>query len=368
MCAAVLNDSEKKRFVDRIRAVTFREARDAGASFISRSWVALRLGRSEDFVKRNWNKSLDDCEAKFKGGRPEVLSQESKNIVIEGSCRRKKSCTQLSQEIQQRRGKTRSREVVRLFRQRQGLKAWHEIPKPRKTQLNIENRLWFVDFLREWDEGSFLHLAVSDEFFVYVTRRPNFQNDRIWSLTPDEIPDEERHRELVKSPECVGVFLLFTARRMMWVMKPRGQSWDGDYFREKILTECVIPFLQDPQNVLDVTQVTFLHDKAPCMKALRTQNLLKDNNIDFFGNEEWPGNSPDLNVCENVGSILKDKVEKRMMSEPLATRFSRTRMEEHIDAVLREMEFDTELFESLLSSYPARLQAVRDANGGNTEY
>ena len=35
MCAAVLNDSEKKRFVDRIQAVTFREGRDTSASFIS---------------------------------------------------------------------------------------------------------------------------------------------------------------------------------------------------------------------------------------------------------------------------------------------------------------------------------------------
>ena len=74
MCAAVLNNSEKKRFVDRTRAVTFLEVRDAGVSFISRFWVALWLGRSEDFVKRNWNKSLDDCEAKSAGGRPEVLS------------------------------------------------------------------------------------------------------------------------------------------------------------------------------------------------------------------------------------------------------------------------------------------------------
>ena len=98
----------------------------------------------------------------------------------------------------------------------------------------------------------------------------------------------------------------------------------------------VIPYLQDPQNVLDVTQVTFLHDKAPCMKALQTQNLLKDNNIDFFGNEEWPGNSPNLSACENAGSILKDEVEERMLSEPLATKHSRTKMEEHIDTVLRE--------------------------------
>ena len=67
----------------------------------------------------------------------------------------------------------------------------------------------------------------------------------------------------------------------------------------------------------------------------------------------------DLNACENVGSILKDEVEKRMLSE-LATRYSHIKMEEHIDAVLRGMEFNTELFESLLSSYLARLQAVRD--------
>ena len=103
------------------------------------------------------------------------------------------------------------------------------------------------------------------------------------------------------------------------------------------------------------------------MKVLRTQNLLKDNNIDFFGNEEWPSSSPNLNACENIGSILKGKVEKRMLSEHLATRYSRTKMEEHINAVLRGMEFNTELFESLLSSYPACLRAVRDVNGGNIE-
>ena len=141
MCSALLNDSEKKRFVDRFRAVTFCEAHNTGVSFISHPWVALQLERSEDIVKFNWNKSLDDCEAKFAGGRPEVSSQESKDIVIEGSCRRKKSCTQFNQEIQQRCGKTRSQEVIRLFHQRQGLKAWHEILKPCKTQLNIEDRL-----------------------------------------------------------------------------------------------------------------------------------------------------------------------------------------------------------------------------------
>ena len=57
-----------------------------------------------------------------------------------------------------------------------------------------------------------------------------------------------------------------------------------------------------------------------------------------------------------------------MLSEPLATWYSHTKMEEHIYAVLRGMEFNSEFFESLLSSYTARLQVVRDTSGGNTEY
>ena len=79
--------------------------------------VASRLGRSEDFIKRNWNKTIDDCEMKFAVGRPDVSN-------------------------------------------------------------------------------------------------------------------EERYRELIKNPECVSEFLLFTPQRMMWITKSRGQSWDGEYFRE----------------------------------------------------------------------------------------------------------------------------------------
>ena len=42
--------NEEVRHVDRIRAITFREARDAGAEFITRRWVAYRIRRSEQFA------------------------------------------------------------------------------------------------------------------------------------------------------------------------------------------------------------------------------------------------------------------------------------------------------------------------------
>ena len=69
----------------------------------------------------------------------------------------------------------------------------------------------------------------------------------------------------------------------MWVIKEKGQSWNGQYFRDVVLAEHVIPFLNDKRNVLSVPDTTFLHDRAPCLKALATQNMLKANKIDFLG-------------------------------------------------------------------------------------
>ena len=56
-----------------------------------------------------------------------------------------------------------------------------------------------------------------------------------------------------------------------------------------------------------------LHDRAPCMSALETQMLLTDKGIDFFGNSVWPGNSPDLNPAENLGAVVKQRVEENFL-------------------------------------------------------
>ena len=79
---SILQDSERKCYLDHIHAAVFHGARDVGAAFITCSWVALRLMQSEDFVKRNWRKATEDCEIEFRDGQPEQLSQESKNVVL----------------------------------------------------------------------------------------------------------------------------------------------------------------------------------------------------------------------------------------------------------------------------------------------
>lgn len=355
-------DSEKKRWISRVMGITFRIAKDQEPGTISRSWVAKFLNRSEDFVKRNWNKDPFDCE--MDSAPPQVktaLSLESQEIITSGLAKERKSIRGLQKEIERVRGKKKSTTTIHRFLHSIGAQAFHQTPAPRISEKNKEDRLWFCDFLKNWDEDDFLFLAPSDEFFVYEDRRPNFQNDRIWAQNINDIPEELKLREKSKHPSCVGIFLMFTAKRLMWVIKDKGQSWDGTYFRDVVLVQHVIPFLKNPGNVLNVNETTFLHDRAPCMKAFATQNLLKANQIDFFGNSEWPGASPDLNACEHMGSIVKDRVEKRI-------HMSRENLRTALDHVLKELEFDTDLFISLLRSYPERMNAVRKAGGGHTSY
>ena len=50
--ARLINDTEENRYVDRIKAIAWREAKDAGASFITKTWIAARLHCSVSWVNR----------------------------------------------------------------------------------------------------------------------------------------------------------------------------------------------------------------------------------------------------------------------------------------------------------------------------
>ena len=139
----------------------------------------------------------------------------------------------------------------------------------------------------------------------------NYQNDRIWAKNVEDLEDDERYREMVKNQACIGIFIIFTAKKLHWVIKDKGESWTGQYFRDVILMQHTFAFLNDEENVIDLDNVIFAHDKAPCMRANMTQHLIRDSNIKFSGNDIWPGNSGDLNVTKHVGSIIKNEVEKK---------------------------------------------------------
>jgi hypothetical protein len=359
-------DSEEQRVSDRIKCIAFREARDGGATFITRQWIADKISRSTRFVTEWWERSYDDCFADYSQcGRKLKLSEASQNLIRNASGKQKKSSYTLVKEIAAKHKEYVTPKTIDNYRHREGLKPFHVIPKPLKTETHISDRLWFCDWLRDWSREDFLHLAPSDEFYVWTIRRPNYQNDRIWAQS---IEDDERYREMVKNQACIGIFIIFTAKKLHWVVKEKGESWTGQYFRDVILMQHAFPFLKNEENVIDLDQVIFVHDKEPCMRANMTQHLLKENDITFWGNDIWPGNSPDLNVAEHIGTKIKDEVERKLLLETVENRYKQEILEKHLIDVLNDMESNVELFENLLCSYPSRLQAVRNAIGRHTDY
>uniref|UniRef100_A0A915KFZ1 Uncharacterized protein n=1 Tax=Romanomermis culicivorax TaxID=13658 RepID=A0A915KFZ1_ROMCU len=49
--------------------------------------------------------------------------------------------------------------------------------EPLKTDTHISDGLWLADEMAETDQADFLFLALLDEFFVYATQKPNYQNN-----------------------------------------------------------------------------------------------------------------------------------------------------------------------------------------------
>jgi len=84
-CGGLQNDNEELGVIHRAMAVAFCIVCDTGAAFIAKNWVAAQLKRSAHFVQRNWHHTPHDLQTEFRGSRPLVLSQESRDNVCQ-SC------------------------------------------------------------------------------------------------------------------------------------------------------------------------------------------------------------------------------------------------------------------------------------------
>ena len=58
----------------------------------------------------------------------------------------------------------------------------------------------------------------------------NYQNDRNWAKNIEDITEDERYREMVRNQSCVGFFIMFTCKRLLWIIKGKGESWDRSIF------------------------------------------------------------------------------------------------------------------------------------------
>lgn len=255
--------------------------------------------------------------------------------------------------------------------QREELKPFKYMRVPMLMPGDKHLRLDFKKSLEIWQPDDFLRVAPSDEFYVYSLRRPNSQNDRIWAHHRSDVAHLLTKPQL-HSPTCVGFYLCFTEKRMIWDVKAEGMSWTGDYYR-KILTDKVIPFLQHPANIHGggdpMMPVKLLHDNASCHRAYATQDLLISYDIDFFptrGKGRYPPRSPIFNAAEHMGGIVQQEAEELLEEEKAP--MERATLIRVLETVLQSHERDVDLFRKLLRVLPKRLAMLEDSSGGDISY
>ena len=92
-------------------------------------------------------------------------------------------------------------------------------------------------------------------------------------------------------------------------------------------------------------------------KELKVSDFFGDN---FWSKGVWPGNSPDLNLIENLWAILQEKV------------FDNPRPKNRSELIARVKKtwdsIPTSLLAKLYASYYKRIEAVIDSDGGSTRY
>jgi len=101
----------------------------------------------------------------------------------------------------------------------------------------------------------------------------------------------------------------------------------------------------------------FVQDNTPCHKSRSTLTYLDNKKVCLLA--DWPSQSPDANIIENLWLMLKAKVQKWCPK-------SQNELWEAI-----EQEFhstDDSIIIGLYNSIPRRLQAILDAKGEQTKY
>ena len=249
----------------------------------------------------------------------------------------------------------------------------HRHNTPAISHRNEEGRVQLADFLSLLTFAQFLNFAFIDEFFVYAQRKVNTKNDIIWTDNPnDPAVQEMLNNRKFRNPACVGVCVMMSAKTISFIIKEQGQSWDGAYFRDTVIPH-LETFIDDEDNFYDNTLACVVHDRCPGWRANATQTLLDDLQIDHIRCDEsygcWIGNSADLNVIENYGSILMSDVELELMKEPIRSQNQKTTIIKVLRRVLRRHKNSKQdTFKSLVLSFPKRLEMIKQNKGKPLKY
>jgi transposase len=309
--------------------------------------IVRKTGYSKSFVYREIEKSKahEPIEDKPRTGRPKKRTKAVEKKILKLTKGKEKRSTRKVAKLLESEGVKLSAESVRLALRDNGLIPHRQVPRPKLTEDHQKRRL---EFAREFLNHDWRHTLFTDEKHFTTFSPPNRRNDVIWDERGIEFVFEK-----VKHP-------------------PQIRFWGGiSYFGKTALVEYegtinserYIDIIKNQQasiySMFGRTPFWFQQDGATAHTSSASQNFLRQTFAHFLEKGQWPANSPDLNVIENLWSIINDRVWAR---DPKGVNEMRTIILEEWNSL------EPEILENLVDSMTHRLQECIDRNGTWTSY
>uniref|UniRef100_A0A9J7XU79 Tc1-like transposase DDE domain-containing protein n=1 Tax=Cyprinus carpio carpio TaxID=630221 RepID=A0A9J7XU79_CYPCA len=163
------------------------------------------------------------------------------------------------------------------------------------------------------------------------------------------------------NPRCLRSSVKFPQSVMVWGAMSSAGVGPLCFLRSKVNTAVYQEVLEHfmlpaADQLYGDADFIFQQDLAPAHSAKATSTWFKDHGIPVLN---WPANSPDLNLIENLWGIVKRKM-----------RYARPKNAEELKATIRATWalITPEQCHRLIDSRPRRIAAVIQAKGAPTKY
>lgn len=229
-----------------------------------------------------------------------------------------------------------------------GLRARRPARKIAISEINRERRLQWANEHLHWSSNDWERVAFSDESkFCLSNGDVQYVRRYIGERYEDYCVVETENRS-VASVIVWGALFYSGATRLV---RLDGRVNSAQYI--EVLERELLPHCGE--------FTLFQQDNAPIHNSRQSKEFFRDNNVEVLS---WSPQSPDMNCIENVwgrmAQILQREYEKSDSSDQLFA----TLVAIWNDLVVNNREYR----QTLISTMPRRVAALKDAQGGHTHY